>query len=219
LDVLSNVSPHKLDEAMTAFPRPNTPSSAGVDVNWKFDFAIKEGCGDKNIQLTNEDTLTSVASAETLVRGWRMGDDVGDLVESKIGPALRLNPGPPLAVGDVIMCDVPGHALGLDPMGLQRGFDLEADHPIYQIRLETGATVHTNAGESWLWPRYAPGQFVADQDDPFADLQDDPKLKVGSYRLHVDSQHESLKKVVKAKAFAKAMKADDAEVPIYLWNK
>jgi hypothetical protein len=152
LDVLSNVSPHRLDEAMTAFPRPDTPSSAGVDINWKFDFAIKERCGDKNTHPIDEDTLTSVISAETLVRGWRTGGDVGDLEESKIGPALRLNPGPPFAVGDVIMCDVPGHALGMDPMGLQRGFDLEADHPIYQIRLETGVRVHTNVGESWLRP-------------------------------------------------------------------
>jgi hypothetical protein len=36
LDILSNISPHRLDEAMMAFPRPDTPSSAGVDVNWKF---------------------------------------------------------------------------------------------------------------------------------------------------------------------------------------
>ncbi len=35
----------------------------------------------------------------------------------------------------------------------------------------------------------------------------------------MDSQHESLEKVVEAKAFAKAVKADDAEVPIYLWNE
>jgi hypothetical protein len=219
LDVLSKVSPHRLDEAMTAFPRPDTPSSAGVDINWKFDFAIKEGCGDKNTHPTNEDILTSVASVETLVRGWRTGGDVGDLEKSEIKPTLQLNPGPPFAVGNVIMYDVSGHALGMDPMGLQRGFVLEADHPKYQIRLETGARVHTNARESWLQPRYAPGQFAADQDDPFVDLQDNPKLKVGSYGLHVDSQHESLEKAVKAKALAKAVKADDPEVLIYLWNK
>ena len=35
----------------------------------------------------------------------------------------------------------------------------------------------------------------------------------------MDSQHESLEKVVKAKAFAKAVKADNAEISIYLWNK
>jgi hypothetical protein len=89
------------------------------------------------------------------------------------------------------------------PMGLQQGFVLEADHPIYQIRLKIGATVHTNAGESWLQPRYAPGQFAADQDNPFADLQDDPKLKVGSYGLYVDSQHEPLEKAVKARRLPK----------------
>ncbi len=74
--------------------------------------------------------------------------------------------------------------------------------------------------ESWLKARWAgPGtQFADDKDDPFADLRADPNLKIGSYGIHVDTQHGALVKIVEAKAFAKAVKADEAEVPVYLWN-
>ena len=41
---------------------------------------------------------------------------------------------------------------------------------------------------------------------------------MGSYGILVDSQIESLRKVREAKEFAKAVKADDAEVPTQLWN-
>jgi len=36
--------------------------------------------------------------------------------------------------------------------------------------------------------------------------------------LHIDSQRDALEKAVQAKVFAKAVKADDADVPVYLWN-
>jgi hypothetical protein len=41
---------------------------------------------------------------------------------------------------------------------------------------------------------------------------------MGSYRVHGDAQRKSLCLVKEAKAFAKAVKADDAEIPIHLWN-
>ncbi len=75
--------------------------------------------------------------------------------------------------------------------------------------------------ESWLKARWATGpgtQFTDDKDDPFADLRVNPNLNIGSYGIHVDAQHDTLAKIVEAKAFAKAVKADDAEVPVYLWN-
>jgi hypothetical protein len=72
--------------------------------------------------------------------------------------------------------------------------------------------------ESWLKPWWAPGEFAEDQDNPFADLHAEPTLCLGSYSLHIDSQLDSLEKVVQAKAFSKAVEADDANVPIYLWN-
>ena len=84
-----------------------------------------------------------------------------------------------------------------------------------------GATCWTDSQESWLHERWAQGpgtQFAEDQDDPFADLQGDTSLRLGLYGIHIDSQRNSLEKVDKAKAFAKAVKADDAGVPVHLWN-
>jgi hypothetical protein len=51
------------------------------------------------------------------------------------------------------------------------------------------------------------------------DLRADTKLKLGLYGVHVDAQLELVEKVDEAKAYAKAVKADDAEVPLHLWNE
>jgi hypothetical protein len=134
--------------------------------------------------------------------------------EHERGPALKLNPGPPFAVGDVIIVDVPGH-----PPGRQQAFVMNADHPRYRIRLEKGGTVWTSMGKAWLQPRIAPGQLAPKSDNPLVDLQAGTKLKLGSYGVHIDAQLESVEKVDEAKAYAKAVKADDMEVPLHLWNK
>ena len=59
---------------------------------------------------------------------------------------------------------------------------------------------------------------IPPKDDPFVDLRRDPSLCLGSYGLHIDAQRDVLRKVDEAKAFAKAVRADDAQVPIHLWN-
>ena len=41
---------------------------------------------------------------------------------------------------------------------------------------------------------------------------------MGSYGIHGDAQRESLLKAEEAKEFAKAVKADDAKIPLFLWN-
>jgi hypothetical protein len=105
---------------------------------------------------------------------------------------------------------------------LQQGFVMEAAHPNYKVRLEQGATVWTNTRESWLKARWATGsgtQFAEDQDDPFADLQSNATLRMGLYGIHINAQHDTLSKVVEAKAYAKAVKSDDASVPVHLWNE
>ncbi len=111
---------------------------------------------------------------------------------NEVGPSPKKNPGPPFAVGHVILCDVPGHLSGLDPRisVLQRGFVMEAEDPRYRIRLENGATFWTDTRESRLRARWAQGpgtNFAEDKDDPFADLRADPSLQFGSYGLHIDS--------------------------------
>ena len=100
-------------------------------------------------------------------------------------------------------------------------FIMEAEDPQHKIRLENRATCWTDSQESWLHARWAQGpgtQSAEDQDDPFADLRASTSLRLDSYGIHIDSQHESLEKVVEAEAFAKAVKADDAGVPVHLWN-
>ncbi len=76
----------------------------------------------------------------------------------------------------------------------------------------------TNTREFWLMPRPAPGQYADNQDNPFKDLHSNSTLKLGLYGIHIDSRHNSLEKVIKAKAFAKAIKADNVEVPVHLFN-
>ncbi len=63
------------------------------------------------------------------------------------------------------------------------------------------------------------GQLALDSDDPFADLKADSQLKLGSYGVHMDAQLKAVEKVDKAKAYTKAVKADDTEVPLHLWNE
>ena len=170
---------------------------------------------DEHLPLTDDDTTTSGASEETVCHCNR-DDDPDD----ERGPPPKFESGPPFAVGQVILCDVPAHVHGGVPFGssFERGFIMEADHPRYKIQLERGAVVWTSTTESYLIPRYAPGQFAPDQDDPFANLRDNSTLKMGSYGIHVDAQLESLEKIAQAKAFSKAVKADDAGIPTHLWN-
>jgi hypothetical protein len=82
--------------------------------------------------------------------------------------------------------------------------------------------VWTNTRESWLKARWATGpgtQFTEDRNNPFADLRSNTTLQIGSYGIHIDAQHDALSKIVKAKAYAKAVKSDDATVPVHLWKK
>ena len=42
--------------------------------------------------------------------------------------------------------------------------------------------------------------------------------KMGSYGVHGDAQRESLRLIEEAKEYARAAKADNAEVPTHLWD-
>ena len=68
-------------------------------------------------------------------------------------------------------------------------------------------------------PRYAPGYFSPDAGDPFKDLQMKQGVKNGSFGIRIDAQLDSLRRVRQAKEFAKATKADNAEIIVYFWNK
>ena len=129
------------------------------------------------------------------------------------GPrSLLQHAGAPFAVGDVILADV-------EDLPLQRAFVMLADDPWYTIRLECGRTARVDASQGELKARYPVGMFAPDQDDPFKELRDIYKPHLGSYGVQLDSQKISLERIREEKSFAKAVKSDDAEVPVYLWNE
>jgi hypothetical protein len=72
------------------------------------------------------------------------------------------HPGPPVAVGDIIMSDMGKH-------GLQQAFVLKSDHPQYHLRLESGVTVGTFMVEAFLTLRFS--DFALDQDNLFAKIR------------------------------------------------
>ncbi len=195
------------DGEMTAGTLPD-------EATWHFGFVWDPDKAPGGVQTDDDDTLTSAASAETLEIGpRRFIDGASTLEEHELGPSPKTNPGPPYAVGDVILCDPPGQER------LQRAYVLDADHPRYKLRLESGRTLSTFVGRTgaWLTPRYAPGEFASGQDDPFSNIRTE-NLQIGSFGIHIDAQLESLRKVHEAKEYAKAVKADDAKIPIHLWN-
>ena len=98
-------------------------------------------------------------------------------------------------------------------------FLLEADHPQYHLHLHNGHKIDTGVTWVGLIPRYAPGYFTPDVDDPFKDLQMELGVKKWSFGIQIDAQLDSLWRVRQAKELAKATKSNNTEIPVYLWNK
>jgi hypothetical protein len=154
LDELGSGNTRAMDDVMTvSSTRPDTPSQPDT-APYVFDFNFGDDTG-----LTDQDTITSLASEETLCHSGQTRDeyegyDDPDDPENEKGPSPMENPGQPFKVGDIILCDIPGQLWGMDPMvnWLQQGFVMEANHLRYMIRLEKRATVWTNTWESWLQP-------------------------------------------------------------------
>ena len=102
---------------------------------------------------------------------------------------------------------------------LQRAFALEANHLQCHLCLHDGQEIDTGVTPAGLFPQYVPGHFAPGVDNPFNDLQSERVVKSGLYRIQIDVQLDSLRRVQQAKEFTKATKSDDAEIPVYLWNK
>ncbi len=131
---------------------------------WNFNFGDRFGTTDKG--LTDDNTVTSVASEDMIRMSGRCR--VSTLEEHKIGRVVH-NPGPPFVVGDVINCNVGKH-------GRQRAFACNADHPRYQLKLKSGATVSTSMQEAWQTQQFAmgpgyPNNLAPPQNNPFAKLR------------------------------------------------
>ena len=194
---------------MTAI-EPNTVLGIDGDT-WEFELDFNGNVGGSSTAnlVSDSDTITSAASEVTLRPGRGPGFEQG-------ARDKKLNPGPPYASGDIISCN---SCSPLATHGLQRAYMLSADHPNYCLQLEEGVTIDTHTGETWMTPRYIPGVFAPDQDDPFKEALKRGDVKVGSYGMHIDAQLDALQKIrEEAKEFAKAIKADNAAVPKRLWD-
>jgi len=163
-------------------------------------------------------SITSAASQETVKRKHSKRYGCDPELEMERGPPLQFNPGPPFAIGDIVFCDV-------EEFGLQRGLVTRADHPDYVIvlDLDNGHVVDTSVTPAYLIPSYAEGEGNTNdlapyvEPDIFVGLRQE-MTQAGSYGVHIDAQHTALRLVDEAKAYAKAVKADDAGVPVELWD-
>lgn len=196
---------------------------------WQFTFdeGVPAPFGGSSVPslLTDDSTLTSEASELTLKTRGRgataKGEEAlnkfglpGDLEPHEIGPPLKRNPGPPFRVGDVLHCEIAARAY------IQNGVILEADDPRYLIKLDDDTMVDTSKELVYLVPHPAPGQLaphpsIAHFEEDIRKLGD----QVGSLGVHLDAQEASLQRVREEKEYAKAVKADDAKVPVHLWNR
>ena len=100
------------------------------------------------------------------------------------------------------------------------GDSLTDDDTVMLAALEE--TLRTSHFKVFLIPRLR--GLAPDQDDLFNKVREDVACgvaglpRMGLFGVHGDAQCKSLHLVEEAKAFLKAVKADDAEVPMHVWN-
>jgi hypothetical protein len=178
----------------------------------RFKFNFGDTFVDLSNPLTDKDMVASVALEETLCGRTSCQAQGCTLEPHKLGMP-SYNPGPPFPVDDMILANVGKH-------GLLRAFVTKSDHLRYQLRLASGVTVDTSMQEAWLLTSRMAG-MAPDQDDLFAKIREVVErgpLRLGSYGVNSDAQQELLHLVGEAKAFAMAVKFDDAEDPTHLWD-
>ena len=87
--------------------------------------------------VTDGDTLTSVASEETLATGNGAGH------QDSQSAYQSLDVGPHFAICDVVLAEPQGRRL-------QRAFVLETDHPWYKLHFEDGFSLDTSTTEVFI---------------------------------------------------------------------
>ena len=169
-------------------------------------------------ELSDDGSGTSLASEETMRwqhggARWEKYDPEAEMERDT--RELQFNPGPPFAIGNIVVCDM------VEQCGNKRmGLVTQADHPNYVICLDNGLSVDTAVADVVLFPSYADSnEEFAPYVEPaiFAELRS-KMTQVGSFGVYLDNQNTALQRIDEAKAYAKAVKADDAQIPVELWN-
>jgi hypothetical protein len=170
-------------------------------------------------QSLDNGSITSLASKDT-VRWQNLKcpewDKVDPELEMERSPPVQFNPGPPFAFGDIVLCDV-------EEFGLTRGLVTRAENSGYIICLDNGHVVDTSKTPEDLIPSYVEwkgntNDFVPYVEPPIFIKLRSEMTQLGSFGTHIYAQRTALWTVVKAKDCAKAVKADDAGIPLHLWN-
>ena len=104
---------------------------------------------------------------------------------------------------------------------LHKVFVLKADHPWYKVRMENGCDKEisvSSLGRAALFDNRDP-KLAPPRRDEFVGDEEAAALVMGSFGLRIDALRRSLRRVEEEKEHAKAVKADDAKVPVHLWNQ
>jgi hypothetical protein len=171
-------------------------------------------------RLSDDGLGTLLASEETMRwqhprcgSRWDYFDPEAEMERDTWEP--KFNPGPPFAIGSIVICDMVDWC-----NNKQMGLVTRADHPNYVVCLDDGRMVDTTVTNVVLFPSYADSnEEFAPYVEPtvFTELRS-KMSQVGSYGVYIDYQNTALNSIADAKAYAKAVKADDAGVPVELWN-
>ena len=187
-------------------------SIAGSGV-WKFEF--EEGLapcdGVPNRMEEMAETLSTLEEPSTFDSAETMA--TGSPRTNPNDPAPAYGDGPPFATGDIVVVQLD------DNVTLMRAFVCEANHPWYCLQFPDSKLVRVNANEVAMFPKSS--KFNFDETDEMKQLRRDMagESKLGSFGVQMDSQLHSLRRIKDEKQYAKAVKSDDAEVPVYLWNE
>ena len=187
-----------------------------LETDWEFEFApgldlsVPTEGGGHELEDSTATTLTC-SGDETVATG---------TLSSRVDPhdpAPHPSDGPPFAVGDTVVADP---STPTAPVAPQRGCVMEANHPWYVIHLEGGHLLRLNCHKNALFPGRLDGKEDRGPEELDAVARGlEASGKLGSFGIQIDSQLHSLRRIVEEKRYAKAAKADDAEVPVYLWNQ
>ena len=106
---------------------------------------------------------------------------------------------------------------------MTKGFVTGAEHPGYIICLDNGHVVDTSKTPATLIPSYAEWEGNTNVFAPYVEPPIFSKLRSEMTQLrlfgtYIDTQRSALWSVVEAKDYAKAVKADNAGIPLHLWN-
>ena len=125
-------------------------------------------------------------------------------------PAPKHEADPPFAVGDLLAIIWSRS----DPMlGGEQGCLVDAHYPWYSVNIRDGSLRRINANRDVLRPG-----FRETEEETRLCSRPEKEGRLSSFGVHMDTQLKSLRRIVEEKQYARTVKADDAAIPLHLWD-